>query len=78
MPAQDQSAKQPEPKPTVGMKEIAEKLGTDPRTLRVFVRSLDLRAGKGKRYAFASMSDPTVKRIVKEWEKAHAEEQESK
>jgi hypothetical protein len=57
-------------KPAVGIKELAAELGTDPRELRAFLRGLDLGAGRGKRYAWPSMTDPTVKRIVREWQDA--------
>jgi CO/xanthine dehydrogenase Mo-binding subunit len=52
---------------TIGVKQVAEKLGTDPRELRKFIRSMDLGVGFGSRYAWASMADPQVKRIVKAW-----------
>lgn len=61
----------------VGIKQIAAKLDTPPVRLRAFVRTLDLGVGKGSRYTWASMADPTVKRIVKEWEKAQATEPEA-
>ena len=57
----------------MGIKQVAEKLGTDPRTLRAFVRTLDLGVGYGSRYAWPSMGDPAVKRIVREWGKAGKE-----
>lgn len=61
---------------TIGIKHVADKLGCEPRELRAFVRSLDadLKVGRGKRYAFDSMSDPRVKRIVAAWRKAEKEE----
>ena len=55
---------------TVGVKEVAAKVGTDPRTLRVFLRKQGIGVGSGKRYAWPSMSDPTVRQIVREWGRA--------
>jgi len=57
---------------TVGVKDIAEKLGVEPRRLRAFIRTLDLGVGRGTRYAWPTLSDPTVKRIIREWGKAQA------
>jgi hypothetical protein len=57
---------------TVGIKDIAEKLGVEPRALRAFIRTLDLGVGRGTRYAWPSLSDPTVKRIIREYGKAQA------
>ena len=51
-------------------REVAEQLGTDPKTLRRFLRnSLDLHVGKGARHAFNKRE---VARITKAFEKAHA------
>lgn len=61
---------------TIGIKDIAVKLECEPRDLRAFVRKLDLGVGRGTRYAWPNMSDPTVKRIVREWAKAHTAEAE--
>jgi hypothetical protein len=57
----------------IGVKEVAAKLGTDPRELRKFLRTLDLGVGFGSRYRWASLSDPAVKRIVKAWAEAQGE-----
>jgi hypothetical protein len=62
---------------TVGIKDLAAKLGTEPRDLRRFVRGLDLGVGRGTRYAWASLSAPEPKRITAEWKKAHAEAKEA-
>lgn len=56
---------------TIGVKELATKLGTDGRTLRAFLRSRGIGVGSGKRYAWPSFSDPTVKDIMREWRKAN-------
>jgi hypothetical protein len=58
----------------IGVKEIATKLGTDPRELRKFIRGLELGVGRGTRYAWPNMGDPTVKRIMREWAKASTPE----
>lgn len=55
-------------KPEVTIAELATTLKTDARTLRAFVRGLDLGCGRGTRYAWPSMSDGTVKRIVRAWQ----------
>jgi phage antirepressor YoqD-like protein len=60
-------------KPPVGVKEIAAKVGTEPKHLRAFLRSQGVGVGSGKRYAWPSMSDPQVRAIVKAWKDAHAE-----
>jgi hypothetical protein len=52
---------------------LAEHLQTDPRTLRAFIRGLDLGVGFGSRYTWPSMKDPAVKRIVAAWRKAEKE-----
>lgn len=59
---------------TVGVKEIAAKLGVEPRQLRAFIRTMDLGVGRGTRYAWPTLSDPTVKRICREWQKAQAKD----
>lgn len=62
----------------VGVKQIAAKLKCEPRELRAFIRSsLDLGVGRGTRYSWPSLSDPTVKRICREWTKAHADVREA-
>jgi hypothetical protein len=59
---------------TVGIAEIAAKLGVEPHKLRAFIRTLDLGVGRGTRYTWPSMAHPAVKRIVREWgDKHHTE-----
>jgi hypothetical protein len=58
---------------TVGVKDLAAKLGTEPRDLRRFIRSLDLGVGRGVKYAWPSLTAPEPKRIAAEWAKAHKE-----
>ena len=43
--------------PEVTIKDLAATLKTDARTLRAFVRGLELGCGRGTRYAWPSMSD---------------------
>jgi hypothetical protein len=52
---------------TVGVKELSERLGCDPRELRKFLRSQDLSVGFGSRYAWPSLTDPAVKKLIKAW-----------
>ncbi len=54
----------------IGVKEVAAKVGTDPKSLRVFLRKQGVGVGSGKRYVWPSMSDPAVRHIVREWGKA--------
>ena len=58
--------------PAIGIAEIAAKLGAEPHKVRAFIRTLDLGVGRGTRYTWPSMADPTVKRIVREWGDTHA------
>jgi len=59
--------------PPVGVKDIAAKVGTEPKTLRAFLRSQGVGVGSGKRYGWPSMSDPQVRAIVRDFKDAHAE-----
>lgn len=63
------------PSTTIGIKQVAEKLNVPPVRLRAFIRTLDadLSVGRGAKYAWPTMSDPAVKRIMREWTKAHTE-----
>lgn len=60
-------------KPAVTTKDLAAKLGAEPRELRKLIRTLDLGVGRGSRYGWDSMSDPTVKKISAAWRKAQKE-----
>ncbi|MFV0496446.1 MAG: hypothetical protein ACK5M9_15825, partial [Mycobacterium sp.] len=45
------------PKPTaieLTTREVADKIGTDPKTLRVFLRAASQGVGSGSRYSFTS------------------------
>ncbi|WP_094361413.1 hypothetical protein [Mycobacterium marinum] len=57
------------PTPTLSTKDVAEKVGTDPKTLRVFLRaSTDYQAvGSGSRYAFSTKDVPTLKGRFAKW-----------
>ncbi len=59
-------------KTEVTIADLAATLKTNARALRGFVRGMDLGCGRGTRYAWPSMADTTVKRIVKEWQAAQA------
>lgn len=49
---------------------LAATLNTDARTLRGFVRGMKLGCGRGARYAWPSMNDADVKKIVRAWSDA--------
>ena len=67
---------QQQDKPSIGVKQVAEKLGVEPKDLRKFIRSMDLGVGRGTRYAWPSLADPQVKKIIAAWTKAQKTEQE--
>ncbi|BBZ37090.1 hypothetical protein [Mycobacterium conspicuum] len=50
-------------------KDVAEKVGTDPKTLRVFLRASDdyQAVGSGSRYSFISKDVPTLKARFAKW-----------
>lgn len=56
-----------EPK-TLSTREVAEKVGTDPKTLRVFLRATSQGVGSGKRYALPAKDVPKVKKEFVAWE----------
>jgi hypothetical protein len=63
-----------EQKTTIGIKDIAAKLECEPSKLRAFIRKSDLPAvGKGKRYEWASLSDPSAKAVMAAWRSAQKE-----
>ncbi|MCW3057154.1 MAG: hypothetical protein JWO21_1123 [Solirubrobacterales bacterium] len=54
----------------IGVKDLAAKLGADPREVRKFLRGQDLGVGFGSRYSFT----PTqVKKLTAAWEQAQGE-----
>jgi hypothetical protein len=59
--------------PPVRVKDIAAKVGTEPKHLRAFLRSQGVGVGSGKRYGWPSMGDPQVRAIVRDFKAAHAE-----
>lgn len=56
-----------EPK-TLSTREVAEKVGTDPKTLRVFLRATSQGVGSGKRYALPAKEVAKVKKEFATWE----------
>jgi hypothetical protein len=61
-------------KPAVTVKDLAAKLGTEPRDLRKFIRGLDLGVGRGARYQWGSLTEAQPKQIAAAWRKAHTKE----
>ncbi|HEV2924673.1 MAG TPA: hypothetical protein VGW98_11600 [Solirubrobacteraceae bacterium] len=49
---------------TIGVRELAGKLGADPRELRKFLRGQDLGVGFGSRYSFTPAQ---VKKLTAAW-----------
>lgn len=54
---------------TLTTTEVADKLGTDGRTLRRFLRSTDQGVGTGKRYTFDSAQVTDLKKRFIAWRK---------
>lgn len=52
---------------TLTTKTVAEKLDTDPKTLRVFLRATSQGVGSGSRYAFTAKDLPALKGNFPEW-----------
>ncbi|WP_407559290.1 hypothetical protein [Mycobacterium paraintracellulare] len=52
---------------TLTTKAVAERLGTDPKTLRVFLRATSQGVGSGSRYAFTAKDVPTLKAKFTKW-----------
>ncbi len=59
---------------TLTTREVADKVGTDPKTLRMFLRaSNDYEAvGSGSRYAFTAKDVAPMKARFAKWEKERA------
>lgn len=55
------------PDNTLTTKAIAEKIGTDPKTLRVFLRATSEGVGSGSRYAFTSKDIAPLKAKFTKW-----------
>ncbi|HMJ03260.1 MAG TPA: hypothetical protein VK506_09975 [Conexibacter sp.] len=71
-PAPKAAKAKPEPQ-GVGIKELADHLGIDPRSLRGFLRRTQRSVGRGTRYEWPSLRDAAVKKIVADWRAAQAE-----
>jgi ribosomal protein S24E len=52
---------------TLTTKAVAEKLGTDPKTLRVFLRSTSQGVGSGSRYSFTAKDVAQLKAKFTKW-----------
>lgn len=48
-------------------RDVAERLGTDPRTLRVFLRATSQGVGSGARYAFTTKDVAPMKAKFAKW-----------
>ena len=58
---------------TITPKEFAQKLGTDPRTVRKFLRSeagMNSRVGKGSRWALESKQIASLTKKFRKWDEA--------
>jgi len=55
------------PTPAMTTREVAEKIGTDPKTLRVFLRSMSQGVGSGSRYAFTAKDVAPLKAKFTTW-----------
>lgn len=68
------------PTAPITTREAAEKVGTDARTLRIFLRaSTDYEAvGSGSRYSFTAKEIPTLKSRFAKWEKERAAAKQAK
>lgn len=64
-------------KSAVTVKDLAAKLGTEPKELRKFIRGLELGVGRGARYRWDSLTDAQPKQIAAAWRKAHTAAKES-
>lgn len=52
---------------TLTTKNVAEKLGTDPKTLRVFLRATSQGVGSGSRYTFTNKDVAPLKAKFTKW-----------
>ncbi|WP_084021547.1 hypothetical protein [Mycobacterium avium] len=52
---------------TLTTKVVAERLGTDPKTLRVFLRATSQGVGSGSRYAFTNKDVAPLKAKFTKW-----------
>jgi hypothetical protein len=58
---------------TLSTKQVAEAIGTDAKTFRVFLRSQELGVGAGKRYAFEQKDVAPLKKKYNAWVKEREE-----
>lgn len=56
-----------EPTPTLTTREVADKIGTDPKMLRVFLRATRHGVGSGKRYEFTAKDVAGLKAKFTKW-----------
>ena len=60
-------AEKPTSDKSVGIAEVAEHLGTDPRSLRAFLRRTKRAVGRGTSYRWPSLDDPSVEQLHADW-----------
>ena len=76
-PAPEQpGSEKPAPDKSVGIAEVAEHLGTDPRSLRAFLRRTNQAVGRGTSYSWPSLNDSSVERLRVDWDATKAEKSE--
>lgn len=61
------------PTPVLTTREVAEKIGTDSKTLRVFLRATSEGVGSGSRYTFTAKDVAPIKAKFAKWAKERAE-----
>lgn len=59
-------------------REVADRVGTEPRTLRRFLRANDRGVGAGSRYEFGPDDVADLKKRFTEWQKADDAKREAK
>jgi len=64
--------------PTFSTREVADKLGTDPHTLRRYLRAKSLGVGAGNRYTLAPAQVPALQKSFNAWKKADEESKSAK
>jgi hypothetical protein len=62
---------------TIGVRQLAEHLGTGPRALRAFLRRSKRAVGRGTRYEWKSLTDADAKKVIAEWRSAEEAKQET-
>lgn len=61
---------------TIGVKQLAEHLGVEPRVLRAFLRRSKRAVGRATRYEWKSLTDPDAKKVIEEWKAAQEKQAE--